>query len=140
MANLKISQLNSGNPAQSGDVLPMERAGVNFSLTAGSIAALAATSAVKTARLNIGSLVTAGFSGPHALTFATPFADGNYTVQVSVTCGEAPETATVAAFPSVGVACINYQSTPGNGVNVWVANNDSGTHTNVTIQVTAVHD
>lgn len=37
----KISQLNSGNPAQSGDLIPIDRSGTNFAVTAGSIAALA---------------------------------------------------------------------------------------------------
>lgn len=41
MSSLKISQLTPGNPAQSGDVIPIERSDVNFSITAGSIAALA---------------------------------------------------------------------------------------------------
>ena len=41
--NLKISQLNPGNPALSSDVIPIERADVNFSITAGRIAALAPT-------------------------------------------------------------------------------------------------
>jgi hypothetical protein len=40
MANTKISALTSGNPAQSGDILPIDRAGANFGITAGSIAAL----------------------------------------------------------------------------------------------------
>ena len=40
MANTKISALTSGNPAQSGDLLPIDRSGVNYSITAGSIAAL----------------------------------------------------------------------------------------------------
>lgn len=42
MADTKISALTSGNPAQSGDELPINRAGANFKITAGSIAALAA--------------------------------------------------------------------------------------------------
>jgi len=37
--SLKISQLTSGNPAQSGDLFPIDRAGANFSLSVGSIAA-----------------------------------------------------------------------------------------------------
>lgn len=43
MANtpLKISQLTSGVPAQSGDLIPIDRAGANFSITVASIAALA---------------------------------------------------------------------------------------------------
>lgn len=41
MSNLKISQLTNGNPAQSGDVIPIDRAGANFSVTVGSIVSLA---------------------------------------------------------------------------------------------------
>lgn len=41
----KISQLSSGNPAQSGDLIPIDRSGSNFAVTAGSIAALAQASA-----------------------------------------------------------------------------------------------
>lgn len=41
MANTKISALASGNPALSSDIIPIDRAGTNVSLTAGSIAALA---------------------------------------------------------------------------------------------------
>ena len=39
----KISALTSGNPAQSGDLIPIARSGANFSLTAASIAALGGT-------------------------------------------------------------------------------------------------
>lgn len=38
MANTKISGLSSGNPAQSGDLLPIDRPGANFSVTAQSVA------------------------------------------------------------------------------------------------------
>ena len=38
--DLKISQLNNGNPAQSADELVINRSGVDFSVTAGSVAAL----------------------------------------------------------------------------------------------------
>lgn len=41
MADTKISALASGNPAQSGDELPIARSGANYKVTAGSIAALA---------------------------------------------------------------------------------------------------
>jgi hypothetical protein len=41
MANTKISALTLGNPAQSGDLLPIDRSGANFSITAGSVASLA---------------------------------------------------------------------------------------------------
>jgi hypothetical protein len=40
MASLKISQMSSGNPAQSNDLLVIDRGGSNFSVTAASIAAL----------------------------------------------------------------------------------------------------
>src|ERR1035437_5372760 len=40
MANTKISALTNGNPALSTDIIPIDRAGANFSLTAGSIPAL----------------------------------------------------------------------------------------------------
>ena len=40
MANTKISALTLGNPAQSGDLLPIDRSGANYSVTASSIAAL----------------------------------------------------------------------------------------------------
>jgi hypothetical protein len=41
MADKKISQLTSGNPAQAADELPARRSGDNFKITAGSIANLA---------------------------------------------------------------------------------------------------
>lgn len=40
MPSTKISALASGNPAQTGDLLPIDRAGANFSVTATSVAAL----------------------------------------------------------------------------------------------------
>lgn len=40
MANTKISALTGGNPAQTGDLLPIDRSGSNFSVTAASVAAL----------------------------------------------------------------------------------------------------
>lgn len=40
-ADTKISALTSGNPAQAGDEIPINRSGVNFKVTATSIAALA---------------------------------------------------------------------------------------------------
>lgn len=44
MADTKISALTSGNPAQSGDEIPIARAGANYKITAGSIASLATVS------------------------------------------------------------------------------------------------
>lgn len=40
MANKKISGLTSGNPAVTGDELPIARSGANFKVTAGSVAAI----------------------------------------------------------------------------------------------------
>jgi hypothetical protein len=40
MANSKISALTDGNPAQSGDEIPIARGGANYKITAGSIASL----------------------------------------------------------------------------------------------------
>jgi hypothetical protein len=40
MANSKISALTDGNPAQSGDEIPIARSGANYKITAGSIASL----------------------------------------------------------------------------------------------------
>jgi hypothetical protein len=37
MASEKISQLTNGNPAQSGDLIPIARSGANYSVTVGSI-------------------------------------------------------------------------------------------------------
>lgn len=45
MADLKISQLTAGNPAQTGDEIPIARSGANFKITAGSISALPPTTA-----------------------------------------------------------------------------------------------
>jgi hypothetical protein len=42
MADTKISALTDGNPAQSGDEIPIARSGANYKITAGSIASLAA--------------------------------------------------------------------------------------------------
>lgn len=46
--DLKISQLNNGDPAQTADQIPINRAGVNFSITAGSIASLATANSSNT--------------------------------------------------------------------------------------------
>jgi len=48
MADLKISQLTSGDPAQTNDEIPVARSGANFKITAGSIAALPPSSSATT--------------------------------------------------------------------------------------------
>jgi hypothetical protein len=47
MANSKISALTDGNPAQSGDEIPIARGGANYKITAGSIASLNGTVVVQ---------------------------------------------------------------------------------------------
>ena len=64
MANLKISQLTPGNPAQSGDVIPIERSDVNFSITAGSIAALAPAGVTSVGFEGDGTVLSSTESGP----------------------------------------------------------------------------
>ena len=64
MANLKISQLTPGNPAQSGDVIPIERSDVNFSITAGSIAALAPAGVTSVGFEGDGTVLSSVESGP----------------------------------------------------------------------------
>ena len=94
----------------------------------------------KTVRSAPTSFTQAGVVGPIAMSFATPFADNNYTVEVTVLGDEvAPGTPTVTQFPSVGVSYIAFQTVLGAGVNVWVCNNDSIAHTGV-IHVVAIHD
>ncbi len=41
MSNTKISEMANGNPALSADVIPIDRSGTNYSVTAGSVASLA---------------------------------------------------------------------------------------------------
>jgi hypothetical protein len=94
----------------------------------------------KTIRSAPTSFTQGGVVGPIAMSFSTPFADNNYTVQVTVLGDEvAPGTPTVTQFPSVGISYIAFQSVLGAGVNVWICNNDSIAHTGV-IHVTAIHD
>lgn len=62
MANQKVSQLPSGNPAQSADELLMARSGVSYSVTAASVAALASGSGTVSAGL-AGQLATYAANG-----------------------------------------------------------------------------
>jgi hypothetical protein len=66
MASEKISQLTNGNPAQVGDIIPVDRSGVNYGVTAVSVAALASASVP--AGLNVFPLPftspTGGFIAP----------------------------------------------------------------------------
>ena len=94
----------------------------------------------KTVRSVATSFTQGGVTGPIALTFATPFADNNYTVSVTVLGDEvAPGTPTVTQNPSVGIEYTTLQTSVGAGVNVWITNNDSIAHTGI-IHVVAIHD
>jgi hypothetical protein len=55
MADEKISQLANGNPALSTDLVPVDRSGSNFAVTATSIAALAAGGSVSSATVALSS-------------------------------------------------------------------------------------
>jgi hypothetical protein len=74
MADVKISGLTSGNPAQSGDEIPIARSGANYKVTAGSIAALAGGGTTTYAATfdNSGSGATSGttFNGSVARTIS----------------------------------------------------------------------
>jgi hypothetical protein len=95
--------------------------------------------ATKTVRSGITSFTQGGVVGPITLSFATPFADNNYTVSVTVIGDEtAPGTPTITQFPSVGVSYVKLQAS-GAGVVVWVANNDSIAHSGI-ISVIGIHD
>jgi hypothetical protein len=83
------------------------------------------------------STLTGSVTGPTALLFPTPFADNNYTLYVTAVAAEPPLTPTLTQSPSVGIFSVVLLPA-GVGVNVWVVNNDSGTHM-VTIHVTATH-
>lgn len=64
--SLKVSQLTSGNPAQAGDLIPVDRAGSNFSLTAGAVAALASSATLNT--VNGVGMIGPGFINSAATT------------------------------------------------------------------------
>lgn len=75
MADVKISALTSGNPAQSGDEIPIARSGANYKVTAASIAALGGGGGTTTNALtmnNSGSGAASGttFNGSAAQTIS----------------------------------------------------------------------
>ena len=94
MANLKISQLTLGTPAQAGDLLPIDRAGVNFAITAASIAALT-------------SVPVASVFGRTGAVVAT---SGDYTV-AQVTGAASLASPTFTGVPAAPTAAINTNTT-----------------------------
>lgn len=78
------------------------------------------------------SIPAGTLGGPYTVNFSSAFADNNYTVVATVEVGEAMSTAPCY------VGGVQKQAA-GVGVTVWVANNDSISHT-VTINCVARHD
>lgn len=135
----------AGSPPTEGEINANFLYGVQiepYAPTAGQVlTALSATNAqwqtpalTQTVRVAYASnpLASGALSSAITVNFATPFADGNYTVSVDAEVAEALSGATV-------VTTFKKQATPGNGVTVWVLNNDSISH-NVTVHVIARHD
>ena len=125
MANEKISQLTNGNPAQSGDLIPIDRTGANFSISAGSIAALASSSGVTSVSLGAptgftitGSPVTS--SGTLAFVMPTGWATGALLLGTGA-----------ASVASLGIGSTGNVLTVSGGTAIWAAPATSGTVTTV---------
>lgn len=80
--------------------------------------------------------LTGSTQGPYALNFPTPYADGNYTFEITAVGAEAMGT---LGATTIIVAYAYPQATPGVGINAYVTNNDSITHS-VTFHVFVRHD
>ena len=120
----------SSSVGTSGQVLSSTVTGTKWS-------SLSNSSSIQTVRSGPHSITAATLGGPYTINFTTPFADGNYTVQVTAVIGETSSYGAVTSI--IAIASVQQQGTPGTGVIVSVSNADSITHT-VTIQVTAIHD
>jgi hypothetical protein len=83
--------------------------------------------------VSAGTVTHGTLGGPFTVNFGTPFADGNYAVEVTAVIGEA-----IGTGPCF-IGGVQKQATPGAGVTVWVTNNDGIDHT-VTIHVIARHN
>lgn len=97
------------------------------------MAGLAGEALTQAVRIDNISCPSGLLSGPFTVNFTAPYLDGAYSVVASAALGEA--LATAACF----VAGVKKQPVPGQGVIVWILNNDSIDH-NVTINVFARHD
>jgi hypothetical protein len=152
MSNTKISALTAGGAAQTNDLLPIDRSGANFSLTAQSIASLATSSLtslplVATGLLAQYNMTDAGGANGHTLTDSS--GNGN---DGSIGTLHAPITQVGIAANIITVVCVNsftngqivtlngLTTTPGlNGTQITVSS-PSGTqftanltHANVTL-------
>ena len=87
--------------------------------------ASAAGAAIQTFRYGPVTSLTGSTQGPYTVNFPTPYADGLYTVEVTPVGSEALGT---LGATTVLVTYVYPQTTPGNGIFVYVTNNDSITH------------
>ncbi len=99
--SLKISQLTNGNPAQSGDLFPIDRSGANFSLSVGSIAASSLSNGV----IGSGNIVLA--TAPTLVTPVIGVATGTSLALTNVISSATPATnRTVDSEPSLTAASV----------------------------------
>ena len=117
MPNTKISALTAGNPALGTDQLPISRSGVNFQVTAASIAALSPA----------GTVTSVGASGgTTGLTFSGQPITTAGTLTLSGTLAPANGGTGALAVPTNGQLLI------GNGTNYSVANLTAGSNITIT--------
>lgn len=131
-----------GSPAESGIGVTLNGVQVaqildnGISLPSGSTYQINGVPIYKTVRSSSFAVTSGAISLPQTVSFSTPFADNNYTVQVTAVCAEIPTSPSVTSI--VAIANVTLQA-GGAGVVVYVTNADTLTH-NVIIQVTAIHD
>ena len=124
MPDTKISALTAGDPALSTDAIPISRAGANFKLTAGSIAALSpagtVTSVGGTGTVN-GVTLTGTVSSTGNLTLGGTLSGVSLTTQVSGTLplasGGTGQTTKAAAFNALSPVTSTGDLILGNGSN-----------------------
>lgn len=84
MANTKISALTAGNPAVGTDIIPIDRAGTNVSITAASVAALAQATSPQIVFHQVTTGINASIATAHQNDF-TPTAVGRYRLTLILT-------------------------------------------------------
>lgn len=119
MANTKISALTSGNPALTGDVIPIDRAGANFSVTPNSIltAGVAASLVLAGATNGTASITAPAVAG----TTTNPFAFSNNIAVPSVRVGTNPSTTGAINIPNGTLANSIYGRNAANTNDIIVA-------------------
>lgn len=137
MANQKISQLSNGNPPQSADQIPINRAGSNFSITAGNLSGIASTAG------------QGYFIGPGLITVGESFSNGaalvssaqqvvvtQFTLPISITVRNVTYAATVTVASST--ITFGIYSADGNTKLLDSGTFNGGSSSNQTLAVTAV--